>query len=75
LYFLLRYPDRVDVDELPAERLDVLLDWHEQFPPGDDEPHRNAAVFARQGDRNPLVDHPEWARGTDFTDGLTGNRS
>jgi endonuclease G len=75
LYFLLRYPDRVQVDELPANRLAVLLDWHEQSPPGDYERHRNAAVFARQGNRNPLIDHPEWAATTDFTKGLTSNRS
>jgi endonuclease G len=73
LYFLLRYPDRVDRDELPAERLEALLDWHEQFPPGDYEQHRNAAIFSRQGNRNPLIDHPEWAHSTDFTQGLTGN--
>jgi endonuclease G len=75
LYFLLRYPDRVDPSELPIERLNVLLDWHEQFSVGDYERHRNAAVFARQGNRNPLVDHPEWASDTDFTHGLTGNHT
>jgi endonuclease G, mitochondrial len=75
LYFLLRYPNHVQLDELPAERLAVLLDWHDQFPPGDYERHRNAAVFARQGNRNPLIDHPEWAAITDFTAGLTSNSS
>jgi endonuclease G, mitochondrial len=75
LYFLLRYPARVQADELPANRLAVLLDWHEQFSPGEYERHRNAAVFARQGNRNPLIDHPEWAAATDFTQGLTSNRS
>jgi endonuclease G, mitochondrial len=71
LYFLLRYPDRVQVDELPTERLAVLLDWHNQFPPGEYEQHRNAAIFARQGNRNPLIDHPEWAPSIDFTSSLT----
>jgi endonuclease I len=42
---------------------------------GDYERHRNAAVFARQGNRNPLVDHPEWASDTDFTRGLTGDHT
>jgi endonuclease I len=53
----------------------VLLDWHGQFPPGDYERHRNAAVFARQGNRNPLIDHPEWAANTDFTAGLKNTAS
>ena len=26
--------------------------------------HRNAAIFERQGNRNPLIDHPEWALGS-----------
>jgi hypothetical protein len=47
LYFLLRYPNHVQPDGLP-ERSAVLLDLHDQFPPGDYERHRNAAVFARQ---------------------------
>jgi endonuclease G len=71
LYFLLRYPGVVDPRELPPGRLGVLLGWHEQFPVGEYERHRNAAVFARQGNRNPLIDHPEWASGTDFTVSLT----
>ena len=30
------------------------------------ERHRNAAIFERQGNRNPLIDHPEWAARIDF---------
>jgi endonuclease G, mitochondrial len=30
------------------------------------ERHRKAAIFERQGDRNPLVDGPEWASRIDF---------
>ena len=67
LYFLLRYPGVVDPGELPSGRLQVLLDWHRQFPVGDYERHRNAAIFARQGNRNPLIDHSEWATGIQFT--------
>jgi endonuclease G len=75
LYFLLRYPGVVDPGELPPGRLEVLLDWHEQFPVGEYERHRNAAVFARQGNRSPLIDHPEWASDTDFTHGLTDDHT
>ncbi|HEU4547360.1 MAG TPA: hypothetical protein VFR88_13790, partial [Microlunatus sp.] len=33
LYFLLRYPCRIDTAELPADRVTQLLDWHTAFPP------------------------------------------
>jgi len=70
LYFLLRYPGHIEPGELPAERLTQLLEWHDQFPPNDYERHRNAAIHDRQGNRNPLIDHPEWAVITDFSRGL-----
>ena len=60
-YFYLRYPRGISDDESPVERLDALLGWHEQFPVSEWEQHRNAAIFERQGNRNPLIDHPEWA--------------
>jgi endonuclease I len=63
LYFLLRYPGLVGdaAGEFPIERLPILLAWHEADPVGDYEHHRNAAIAEIQGDRNPLIDHPEWA--------------
>jgi endonuclease I len=60
-YFRLRYPDHISAEEMPAERWDVLLTWHEQDPVSTWELHRNAAIFERQGNRNPAIDHPEWA--------------
>lgn len=42
-------------------RLATLLAWHEADPPDADERRRNEVVFAFQGNRNPFVDHPEWA--------------
>jgi hypothetical protein len=42
--------------------LATLLQWHEQDPPSDFERQRNELVCAEyQGNRNPFVDHPEWA--------------
>lgn len=69
LYFLLRYPGQVgDVArEFPEDRLPVLLKWHEREPVTEYELHRNAAVAELQGNRNPLIDHPEWAREIDFS--------
>lgn len=39
----------------------VLLDWHEQDPPDELERIRNALIQTYQENRNPFVDHPEWA--------------
>ena len=68
LYFLLRYPGVVR--QYSARHLDTLLAWHAAHPPGDWERHRNALIFARQGNRNPLIDRPQWAAEVDFSEGL-----
>jgi endonuclease I/V8-like Glu-specific endopeptidase len=72
LYFLLRYPGRIGDEsrELQKGRIPTLLAWHEQFPPDEYERHRNMAVFEKQGNRNPLIDHPGWAGQIDFTQGI-----
>jgi endonuclease G, mitochondrial len=63
LYFLLRYPGLIGDEsrELQAERLPILLAWHEADPVGEWEHHRNAAIAETQGNRNPLIDNPQWA--------------
>ena len=61
-YFLLRYPGVMEADEMPPERQQVLLAWHEDEPVTEWERHRNVAIFERQGNRNPFIDHPELAR-------------
>lgn len=69
LYFLLRYPGQVgDVArEFPEDRLPLLLQWHASEAVTEYELHRNAAIAEIQGNRNPLIDHPEWAREIDFS--------
>jgi endonuclease I len=59
-YFRLRYPEHISVDEMAGDRWRMVLGWHEQDPVSTWELHRNAAIFERQGNRNPFVDHPEW---------------
>jgi endonuclease I len=44
----------------------MVLGWHEADPVGDYELHRNWVISTLQGDRNPLIDHPDWARRIDF---------
>lgn len=43
-------------------RLSVLLQWNSQDPPDAFEKRRNQVIFdSYQHNRNPFVDHPEWA--------------
>ncbi|WP_224372886.1 endonuclease [Hyalangium versicolor] len=72
LYFLLRYPGEINrtSTEYEESRLAVLLNWHQAEPPSLHERHRNDAIFERQGNRNPFIDHPEWAEHVDFREGL-----
>jgi len=60
-YFRLRYPETITAEEMTDDRWEMLLAWHEQDPVTPWEQHRNAAIFDRQGNRNPFIDHPEWA--------------
>lgn len=71
-YFLLRYPGCIDAtaEEYTGERIATLLRWHQAFPVDEYERHRNQAIFRRQGNRNPLIDHPEWAKRIKFESGL-----
>jgi endonuclease I len=39
----------------------TLLQWHASDPPDANEQLRNDVVFSYQGNRNPFIDHPEWA--------------
>lgn len=72
LYFLLRYPGEINRtnEEYKPDRIATLLKWHEENKVTDHERHRNQAIFKVQGNRNPLIDHPEWADEIDFLKGL-----
>jgi endonuclease G, mitochondrial len=71
LYFLLRFPGEIDgTGEFPADRLQTLLAWHAAEPPGEYERHRNWAIAEKQGNRNPLIDFPNWAGQIDFRFGF-----
>lgn len=43
------------------DSIKTMLSWHEEYPPEECDYHRNEAVFKKQKNRNPFVDHPEYA--------------
>ena len=47
--------------------LSTLLAWHQADPPDAGERERNEVIYSFQGNRNPFIDHPEWATSGLFT--------
>jgi len=47
--------------------LSTLLAWNLADPPDAAERARNEVIYSFQGNRNPFVDHPEWATNALFT--------
>ncbi len=56
--------------------IEDLFKWHIEEPPTEEEIARNEAVYKIQGNRNPFIDHPEYAEmiychdGKDYNDEL-----
>lgn len=59
----LEVDDAVGASSAPRHgKLSVLLEWNAQDPPSAFERTRNEKIFDTwQGNRNPFIDHPEWA--------------
>jgi predicted extracellular nuclease/endonuclease I len=59
--------DRVDSGTATVDgqaffgKLCTLWEWHLNDPVSEAEKARNEVVFQYQGNRNPFIDHPEWA--------------
>ena len=43
------------------ESIATMLQWHLEYPVDSFDTGRNEKVYANQGNRNPFVDHPEYA--------------
>ncbi|RHW42893.1 endonuclease [Neobacillus notoginsengisoli] len=58
----LELADRVNTYPLPLHgKQSVLLQWNKLDPPDAFEKKRNDVIQSIQGNRNPFIDHPEWA--------------
>lgn len=58
----LEVADRLNTYPLPEHgRLSALIEWNNQYPPSDFERRRNEIIFQTQQNRNPFIDHPEFA--------------
>ena len=63
----------IDGSRFPAFEpwaMEMFLQWHHQDPVSQKEINRNNAIYAIQGNRNPFIDHPEYA---DLIWGETGS--
>ncbi len=68
-YMLTCYKDKISSwssDMLSGDNFsywakNLLLEWAEQDPVSEKEINRNEAVYDIQGNRNPFIDHPEYA--------------
>ena len=53
--------------------IEDLLKWHIEEPPTEAEKARNEVVYGIQGNRNPFIDHPEYAEMIYCNDGKSYN--
>lgn len=72
LYFATRYENLVGSWSFPmfngtsnqvftSNAINILLTWSNNDPVSEREIARNNAIYARQNNRNPYIDHPEYA--------------
>ena len=59
--------DGVDGDRLRPWMEAVMRSWHWADPPSEKEVAMNDEIFVLQSNRNPYIDHPEWANFVNFS--------
>jgi V8-like Glu-specific endopeptidase len=70
LYFLITYKGALDSSRYSSSDIEVLKSWARATAPNDYERHRNEGAFEAQGNRNPLIDFPDWVDLIEFSEGL-----
>ena len=71
----LRFVDTVGTSGKTLGKISTLLKWHLEEPPTEEEIRRNEVVFGLQNNRNPFIDHPEYAEMIYCYDGQTYNNA
>lgn len=63
MYMMVIMPDQLPVNKivLGNKPMDTLYKWHINDPVDDFEIRRNERIFSYQFNRNPFIDHPEFA--------------
>ena len=61
LYLVNEVPTGSSKGEGKLGKLDTLIKWHEEDPVSIEEVKRNEEVYKIQNNRNPFIDHPEFA--------------
>jgi hypothetical protein len=61
MYFMIRYDAAAITASFFTPQEAILRQWHQQVPPDAVAGKRNDDIYAAQGNRNPFVDHPEFA--------------
>lgn len=59
MYFLVRYPNSIRKSFRGDIDIPLLIRWHNDFPVGLYEMHRNQSIYRIQGNRNPFIDIPD----------------
>jgi endonuclease I len=67
LYVLVTYKHTFHKQYFPPSALAWLVEQAASVPVSKWEKHRNQELFLLQRNRNPFIDHPEWARQIDFS--------
>jgi V8-like Glu-specific endopeptidase len=70
LYFLIAHKEKIDASKYAAGDLAMLAAWSDGRGPETYELHRNETIFEIQGNRNPLIDFPDWVHLIDFARGM-----